>query len=105
MLDFDVAYDKLASLSEAQDIADFLINQGVKGWAESVEECPISNWMKEQTGLAIRTNHWGVCAPKVGKFRKMEGAIGNFIGMFDCLEFPELLEEPPLFFPDPQLPS
>lgn len=57
MIDFDVAFDKLASFESAQEIADFLKGYQVKGYRFQAGRCPISRWMSHQTGLIVRTGN------------------------------------------------
>ena len=109
MLDFGVAYDKLAGFENSGEIADFLKNQGVKGLKGHDEQCPIANWMNAQTGDAIT-----VTGDYISKYfdypadmpyeeyeiimdevtRIPTEAIMEFIARFDQGDFPELIEEP-----------
>jgi hypothetical protein len=100
MIDFTVAYDKLSSLETADEIAQFLVSQGVKARRSDPSSCAVSEWMKGQTGLSIRTNFGSIRAVKEDIDRipfTIEGtehshnlALSDFIFKFDRGDYPEL---------------
>jgi hypothetical protein len=108
MIDFGVAYDKLASLDCAEDIADFLTHQGVKAVPNSGHSCAISQWMKDVTGGTIWTAYQKVMLGEDESFvdnlaavyekdaiesYETTSAMKIFISKFDRGDFPELVDE------------
>lgn len=105
MIDFHVAYEKLASLQSCEDLADFFRHQGIKGTRQHAELCPITEWMTQQTGLNIRTNTMTVRAVRdvergVALARTIEGtdrehtpAMASFVINFDLGLYSDLIAE------------
>lgn len=107
MIDFDVAFDKLAQFEDGLQIANYLKSEGVSGCRGSNENCPIANWMKEQTGelVEVSGDYISRCAEGVDNdwiennyevfaneyFRDPTAAIVEFITDFDNGEYPELV--------------
>ena len=103
MIDFGVAYDKLAQFETSDEIAEFLKFEGVKAKVGDTRSCAISVWMKNITGLGIRTNFSSVRAvdetQMIGS-RNIEGlersltvVLRTFVSKFDNGWYPELLQE------------
>lgn len=99
MIDFQVAYDKLAGLETAEDIADLFRDYDVKGVRSDSESCAITVWMTEQTGLFIRTNNISVRAVDESGYRisqdryqKLTKAMESFIHKFDFGFYPDLVK-------------
>lgn len=44
MIDFQVAYDKLAQFETAEELADFFKYEGITGYKKQAKHCPIANW-------------------------------------------------------------
>lgn len=49
MIDFQVAFDKLAQFQTADEIADFLNVEEIKAIPGDANSCAISAWMKRTT--------------------------------------------------------
>ena len=103
MIDFVVAYDKLANLQEAEEIANLFRGYNVKAIPGESHACAISVWMKDQTNLDIVTNREIVravtfeddyiCYKTVsGMSRALTYAMRQFIWKFDQGLYPELIE-------------
>lgn len=97
MVDFDVAYDKLASLKTADEIANLLSGYGVKGFRADAQNCPISKWMASQTGEEVITSPYYMrILDKIsegtvkGSERPLTSAMQHFVMRFDGQEYPEL---------------
>lgn len=96
MIDFTVAYDKLAQFNKANDIAKFLKDEGVKAIACEPDACAITVWMRDQTGLNIRTNYAVVRAVQDDNVTVIvrgsnTGAMFDFIKKFDFGLYPDLV--------------
>ena len=105
MIDFGVAYDKLAQFECADDLADFLKGEGVKGWAGVADTCAIAKWMSDTTGQHVYvTGDFISCHVPYSPYNELSyteiekfphtGATFEFIERFDDEEWPELMEEP-----------
>lgn len=107
MMDFGMAFDKLAGFETAKELADFFKHEGVKGYKGAEESCPIANWMAAQTGesISVTGDHIARYIPDelddwisdnyetfVGEYyRSPTEAMMNFIIEFDGGDFPELV--------------
>jgi hypothetical protein len=97
-MDFGVAVEKLQSLDSADEVADFLYSQDVKGQRWNRVTCPIATWLYQETGCLASVNPgqiwnldgWG---PEVDietfTYEPTE-AMGNFIRAFDLGKYPNL---------------
>lgn len=97
MIDFVVARDKLAGFETADEIAQFLLDQGVKGTLGSATNCAISMWMKEVTGdPSIRTTQ-ACIACSLGLqnivIETNTDAMADFVSKFDEAQYPALLDQ------------
>lgn len=98
-IDFDVAYDKLAGLETADEIADLFRGYGIKARPRNSSQCAISKWMAAQTGMKIVTNNH--CTRAVdskyavinGLQRNNSDPMRNFIRHFDSNGYPDLVGE------------
>lgn len=98
-IDFQTAYDKLASLESADVIASFFVGQGIKAYRCEPHACAISVWMNEQTGLMVRTNNYRTRAVEneslmfvtiPGTDKDLTVPMTDFVVRFDNGEYPEL---------------
>ena len=92
MIDFDVAYDKLAFMESADEIAEFLTCQGVKAISGNPKQCAISRWLIDQTGIPVRTNYATVRTEDLTIDRKHPLTVREFLYAFDRGDYPELLD-------------
>lgn len=60
MIDPGVAYDKLASMESADEIAEFFHDQGVQGTPCSASRCAISEWVRQSTTHDVSTGTAGI---------------------------------------------
>ena len=110
MIDFNVAYDKLASLESADDIANLMRDYNIKATPGDSMACAITEWMHGQTGLDIMTGAYVVKAIKFVNIKSPSGlngfvsyeavqdtvrsttaAMQNFIDKFDKGDYPDLI--------------
>lgn len=97
MIDFTVAYDKLAQFETANEIAEYLKDCGIKANKREPNSCAISMWMNQQTGLLIRTGtFWTrVTADERGNVtlakEYLTDAMTDFVIKFDKGKYPELV--------------
>lgn len=100
MIDFDVAYDKLAQFETANEIAELFEDYGVKALKGFPDRCAVTVWMRQQTQLNIRTNHHSVRALKengyyiVDSYRTHTRALEEFVSKFDEGCYPSLEMDP-----------
>lgn len=96
MIDFGVAFDKLASMNTADEIADYFRYEGITGYPTSHVSCPIANWMSQQTGGKVSVADVVVdllASPENLKVLETTGAMLAFIRKFDSLDYPDLLSK------------
>lgn len=97
MIDFGVAFDKLAQFETPDEIADFLQEHGIKGLRSAAESCPISTWIRTQTGEFTRSNRMTVRvfdSPDDMSFRdwrETSEGMKHFMFAFDGGCYPELI--------------
>lgn len=96
MIDFQVAFDKLAQFETPGEIAKYLESCGIRACRRDASACAISQWMRNQTGLRIRTNYAevGVLKP-FSSFDTTESeshtpAMSQFARNFDSGDYPDL---------------
>lgn len=97
MIDFTVAYDKLAQFETADDIAEYMESCGIKATRGQMRSCAVSQWMKEQTGTIIRTGvssitTYDVNDSYVDSFM-VNSVVADFIRNFDYGDYPQLVVE------------
>lgn len=97
MIDFDVAMDKLCSLDSANDIAEFLRGQGVKGIRISPNSCPIASWVQSTTGLehvvAVPDSVYAWGAEEGKLTRQVTPMMTDFMHAFDIGRYADLDSE------------
>lgn len=99
MIDFQVAFDKLASLDCADEIALFLQEQGVKAYKAEPQKCAIAQWITDSTGLdeiyvdSISIDHWISDSEEHQVLGSCTVAMGDFIVAFDDGKYPYLIAE------------
>ena len=108
MIDFEVAYDKLAGLETADEIADLMRDYGIKAEPCESRKCAISVWMEGQTGLSVSTNlaytraiivnrldddgmEYYIDHPGIEEKDHTE-AMAKFIENFDTYKYPDLIK-------------
>lgn len=100
MIDFMVAHDILAGFETADEIAQFLIGQGVKAFIGSATSCAISKWMKDVTGNDSIVTTYGSIGYRTEGTRErlscteIEGntdAMADFVSNFDNRLYPTLV--------------
>lgn len=94
-MDFDVAYDKLASLQTVWDVADFLIDQGCKGIPCRAFKCPISQYFKMNNHVVAASDkirHYDWNKAEMVEDRPLTDSMQQFIHDFDHGKIPELIE-------------
>lgn len=105
MIDFDVAFDKLAGLETADEIADLFRQYGIKARRHKSRACAITRWMEDITGLDIATTEASVAIVRVPigstkesldyspvESRPTTDAMAMFIENFDMGDYPDLVE-------------
>lgn len=107
MIDFQVAFDKLASLESADEIADFFRYEGIKAVPANSRACAITVWMEKQTGLNIATNSVVTRPVDVvlgndgcpdykeilgAPYQHLTPTMAEFVFRFDCDHYPDLVE-------------
>lgn len=92
MIDFHVAFDKLASMESADEIAGYFRYEGIKGIPKQHDSCAIAVWMSQQTGGKISVSDI-VRELKVPSNQAITTKpMLAFIRKFDSLDYPELIK-------------
>lgn len=102
MIDFTVAYDKLASFETAEEVRSYLASEGVKGNPSTPYDCPLSTWARETTGkpavtCGLSTQDGGTISTwTLGENRDsisfpLTKAMNEFACNFDAGQYPELV--------------
>ena len=100
MLDITVAWDKLSNFETADEIAQFLMDQGIKANKRQIRSCAISKWMREITGdFSLVTNQFGIGKSQrtrdggetISKIFDHTVATEEFMNKFDTECYPELV--------------
>lgn len=93
MIDPDVAFDKLCQFETADEVANFLCQEGIKGQRRVSDNCPISNWMSVTTGTSFSTGINVLLTGAGGStwLRQNTAALIEFVGLFDFGAYPELI--------------
>jgi hypothetical protein len=101
MIDFQVAFDKLAQFETADELADFFKYEGVKACVQDPSNCAVAQWMNMQTGEEVRVSPLYIFTSKRPWGSRNETAVintpntpamTNFILNFDTASYPELLD-------------
>lgn len=95
MIDFQVAYDKLAQFESADDIAEYMESCGIKAKTRSPKFCAISLWMTQQTELPVITADKWIRARVDNQTvitEELTNAMKRFVFLFDSYLYPELME-------------
>lgn len=99
MIDFSVAFDKLAQFETSDELADFFRSEGVKAFPCRANLCPISHWLKNTIQKQyIYSNVWGIRqyddgSAKIIAESEPTSAMKDFIIKFDHFEYTDLLDE------------
>lgn len=105
MIDVQVLVDKLNGLESADEVAAFLQEQGVIGVPMAAEFCPVSNWIRRESGEkhvstanSVRiwetenTAFWNSYGPGDIKAQYiLSPFVQKFIVKFDSLNYPNLV--------------
>lgn len=103
MLDFQVAFDKLAQFETADEIAEFLGGQNIKAVPQSGDRCAISAFMTGSTGMRVFTGgrsifidpprnfDGGVRLTDADDYRDLTIAMQDFVHKYDDNQYPELV--------------
>jgi hypothetical protein len=104
MIDFSVAYDKLAQFQTADELADFFRSEGLKAVPQSGTSCAISQWMTKTTGDLVYTTYYDInfkpemASETMMKFGQVEAiesntpAMAEFARKFDNGQYPDLVD-------------
>lgn len=101
-VDIEVAIDKLAGFATADQVAAFLVDQGVKGYRAGAVTCPLARWLESVTGLHVAVFEAEIkarepfdyvvdegpgdeCWPEQWHF-KTTAAVRAFVVLFDTAE-------------------
>lgn len=95
MIDFTVAFDKLAQFDTPDDIASYLESEGIKAYRGNASFCAVSNFISNLTGQEIETTCLSVVniGDSKKEFRLTTTAMSEFIRRFDNGGYPELVQE------------
>lgn len=92
-IDIGVARDKLAGFQSADELAGFLMDEGIKGRRQMSNSCAIAVWMKKTTGVSVgvsMTELWeDHYTPRVQPIKHNE-VLKDFVVKFDNHQYPEL---------------
>lgn len=91
MIDPQIAFDKLAQFTTANEVAEYLGYAGAQGVRGDWNNCPIANFMKNQTGrdmCATENRVWDYYDVNV-RFASTD-AMEDFVVRFDEGEFSSL---------------
>ena len=100
MLDFQVAFDKLAQFETAGEIREFVSAGGYKGIPCAVSQCPIAAFLTQETGETVAVEpliivRQTTLEDKLNQVSRPSytptHAMIHFINRFDDLEYPELV--------------
>ena len=81
VIDLQVAVDKIRGFDTAEDIAGFLIDQGVTGLPGSRVACPIAMWLRRTTGrMTVVTAGQSRCGDRIFRHNP---AMRSFIEEWD----------------------
>lgn len=99
MIDFGVAYDKLAQFETADEIAEYFRGEGIKGSCGLYSSCAIAVWMTKTTGRMAHVSTsdiWviGEQSP-IGDRVTLNhtDAMMDFVYHFDHGHYPDLIDK------------
>lgn len=101
MIDFNVAFDKLAQFEKAEDIRIFLQENEIQARPAIARRCAISQYVRKVTGnMAVTSYHDVSVFENQDNYmqwnptgsRKITPAMKEFIANFDQYEYPELID-------------
>jgi hypothetical protein len=87
--------DKLQALGSPRQIADFFASEGVLGWPGMRTACPLANYLRRETDVAIAvgtTYITVVMSWPPDRIDTTETPIQDFVMGFDFGQYPELIE-------------
>lgn len=93
MIDFTVAYDKLAQFDTPDEIVKYLKFEGIKALRANAKFCAVSEYMKNMTGQDIQTVSLRVYNEDENYSKPTTLAMCEFIRRFDHGDYPELVRE------------
>lgn len=91
MLDFQVAFDKLAQFETAEQIRQYFVAEGYKGVTCSESHCPIASFLRDQTGEDISVAPVLIMRGGIVNVELNTAAMQEFILNFDDEMYPELI--------------
>lgn len=96
-VDIDVVMNKLQSLETADELADLFSGYGIKAFPRQPNACAIAQFVKNETGLKIRTNT--ICTnyeneegELIGEYYYHTDAMKDFIRKYDTGLYPDLID-------------
>lgn len=110
MIDFRVAFDKLAQFETPDEIADFFRGEGLKAECSSSDKCAISQWMTSTTGKKVFTSICNMYLEPLCKSRsnmdwetakdsiELTYAMRQFVYNFDSYQYPDLANKKPVIW-------
>lgn len=96
MISFTEAYDKLSRFGSADEIAEFLKEQGIVAYRNRVYLCALSEFLSKETCLVVRTDGATIRAEAYGISVREEiltKAMKDFVVRFDKGDYPEITKE------------
>ncbi len=101
MMEYDEARNQLEAFDSADNIATFLKGEGVQGSRGLADCCPVARWMQQETGkkvLVSVVSMWTDCNMAELTEERIHGeSLAEFINLFDRNQYPELIENTPLY--------
>lgn len=93
-IDPEVVFDKLAQFQTADEIANYLRNEGIQGGRNLAFRCPIANYMRTHTGRKHGVTQDDVDMDTGDLYYKRENtpAIKEFIVRFDQGLYEDLID-------------
>lgn len=95
MVNPEVAVAMLFSFDSSEEIAQFLAAEGITGFHQMTEACPIANYLNRETGLPVLVDSGSVLfkkTPDIAVSFDNTDAVYDFVNDFDDGEYPELAE-------------
>lgn len=92
MIEPEVVLDKLGALGSYQAVAQFLHEEGVRGRQKSATACPVANYVRRETGLAISIHPEWFFSYRDQDRHPVPESVGDFIHCFDLGQFPSLMK-------------
>lgn len=97
MIDFDVAFDKLAGFDDPDELAVFLRDQEAVGLPQVADACPMARWLQRETGLPAAVTVFMTCPDPYGSAGRRIHSPGmrRFVIGFDSGWYPFLIDPAP----------